>query len=97
MIADRATAALGLRRLAPTVLVAEAGVSELLEGLREAGYAPAAESADGELITLGIDPPARACLARRRARWPHRGAAASDAAMAELVRRIRAGECARHR
>ncbi len=91
VVADRSTAPLGLRQLAPTVVVADAGVSELLEALREAGYAPAAESAGGDLITLGVEPPRAPPRPPARA-VAGRGAAAPGAAVAELVRRIRAGE-----
>ncbi len=45
--ADRRAAALGLRLLAPTVLVSPSGRGDVLAVLRRLGYAPAAESADG--------------------------------------------------
>ncbi|NKX50675.1 helicase-associated domain-containing protein [Arthrobacter deserti] len=41
LLADPRTALLGLRRLAPTVLVSSAGARELLHTLRGLGYAPA--------------------------------------------------------
>ncbi|MYV72115.1 DNA-binding protein, partial [Streptomyces sp. SID2131] len=41
ILADRRSAALGLRRLAPTVLAAQADPASLLDGLRAMGYAPA--------------------------------------------------------
>ena len=44
MLADRDADALDLRLIAPTVLVADAPVHRVLDVLREAGYAPAAES-----------------------------------------------------
>ncbi|GGZ95435.1 helicase-associated domain-containing protein [Streptomyces echinoruber] len=50
ILADRRSAALGLRRLAPTVLAAQADPAALLEGLRAMGYAPAAESAEGDVL-----------------------------------------------
>ncbi|MPY34802.1 DNA-binding protein [Streptomyces adustus] len=50
IIADKRAAALRLRRLAPTVLAAEADPATLLEGLRAMGYAPAAESAEGDVL-----------------------------------------------
>ncbi len=43
-------AELRLRRLAPTVLSSQVGQDLLLERLRELGYAPAAESADGAVV-----------------------------------------------
>lgn len=47
LLADPRTAPLGLRRLAPTVLVASAGGRELLQTLRGLGYSPAPEVHDG--------------------------------------------------
>lgn len=50
ILADKRAAALGLRRLAPTVLAAQAAPPTLLEGLREMGFAPAAESPEGDVL-----------------------------------------------
>ncbi|MFJ8349957.1 helicase-associated domain-containing protein [Streptomyces sp. NPDC094153] len=50
ILADKRSAGLGLRRLAPTVLAAQADPAALLEGLRALGYAPAAESAAGDVL-----------------------------------------------
>ncbi|MFD0021044.1 helicase C-terminal domain-containing protein [Streptomyces sp. NPDC058382] len=50
ILADRRSATLRLRRLAPTALAAQIDPASLLEGLRELGYAPAAESADGDVL-----------------------------------------------
>ncbi|MER5433147.1 helicase C-terminal domain-containing protein [Streptomyces sp. NPDC002588] len=50
ILADKRAAALRLRRLAPTVLAAQADPATLLEGLRAMGYAPAAESAEGDVL-----------------------------------------------
>ncbi|MFH8800393.1 helicase-associated domain-containing protein [Streptomyces sp. NPDC017936] len=50
ILADRRAAALRLRRLAPTVLAAQADPAALLDGLRAMGYAPAAESAEGDVL-----------------------------------------------
>ncbi|MER6025162.1 helicase C-terminal domain-containing protein [Streptomyces sp. NPDC001851] len=50
ILADRRAAALRLRRLAPTVLAAQSDPATLLEGLRAMGYAPAAESAEGDVL-----------------------------------------------
>ncbi|NEB85267.1 helicase-associated domain-containing protein, partial [Streptomyces anulatus] len=46
ILADRRSTGLRLRRLAPTVLAAQADPGSLLEALRDMGYAPAAESAE---------------------------------------------------
>ncbi|WP_369390092.1 helicase-associated domain-containing protein [Streptomyces sp. CG1] len=50
ILADKRAAALRLRRLAPTVLAAQTDPAALLEGLRAMGYAPAAESAEGDVL-----------------------------------------------
>ncbi|MFH8474638.1 helicase C-terminal domain-containing protein [Streptomyces sp. NPDC018000] len=50
ILADKRSAILRLRRLAPTALAAQVDPASLLEGLREMGYAPAAESAEGDVL-----------------------------------------------
>ncbi|MFJ3900186.1 helicase-associated domain-containing protein [Streptomyces sp. NPDC090025] len=55
ILADRRSAALRLRRLAPTVLAAQADPATLLDGLRSMGYAPAAESAEGDVLITRAD------------------------------------------
>lgn len=55
ILADRRAAALRLRRLAPTVLAAQADPATLLEGLRGMGFAPAAESAEGDVLITRAD------------------------------------------
>ncbi|MFF8375311.1 helicase-associated domain-containing protein [Streptomyces sp. NPDC015661] len=55
ILADKRSAALGLRRLAPTVLAAQTDPASLLEGLRSMGYAPAAESAEGDVLITRAD------------------------------------------
>jgi hypothetical protein len=55
LLADRRAAGLGLRRLAPTVLAAQSDPSALLEKLRAMGFAPAAESADGDVLITRAD------------------------------------------
>ncbi|MDX3645992.1 helicase-associated domain-containing protein, partial [Streptomyces sp. MB09-02B] len=50
ILADKRSQGLGLRRLAPTVLAAQADPAALLDGLRAMGYAPAAESAEGDVL-----------------------------------------------
>ncbi|HYJ74304.1 MAG TPA: helicase-associated domain-containing protein [Kineosporiaceae bacterium] len=53
LLADRRTAGLRLRRLAPTVLAAQAPPETVLSVLRAMGLAPAAESAEGEVVVRG--------------------------------------------
>ncbi|WP_017239337.1 helicase C-terminal domain-containing protein [Streptomyces sp. SS] len=55
ILADRRSTALGLRRLAPTVLAAQTDPASLLAGLRSMGYAPAAESAEGDVLITRAD------------------------------------------
>ncbi|MEW2396903.1 helicase-associated domain-containing protein [Streptomyces sp. NPDC046862] len=50
ILADKRSAPLRLRRLAPTVLAAQTDPATLLDGLRSLGYAPAAESAEGDVL-----------------------------------------------
>ncbi|CAL9480787.1 helicase-associated domain-containing protein [Streptomyces sp. enrichment culture] len=50
ILADKRAEGLRLRRLAPTVLAAQADPAGLLEGLRAMGFAPAAESAEGDVL-----------------------------------------------
>ncbi len=55
ILADKRAAGLGLRRLAPTVLAARTDPAALLEGLRAMGFAPAAESAEGDVLIARAD------------------------------------------
>ncbi|MFD4880377.1 helicase-associated domain-containing protein [Streptomyces sp. NPDC058420] len=50
ILADKRSVGLRLRRLAPTVLAAQADPAALLDGLRAMGFAPAAESAEGDVV-----------------------------------------------
>ncbi|MEU6069089.1 helicase C-terminal domain-containing protein [Streptomyces sp. NPDC047082] len=54
ILADKRASALRLRRLAPTVLAAQADPATLLEGLRSMGFAPAAESAEGDVLITRV-------------------------------------------
>ncbi|MGK5531836.1 helicase-associated domain-containing protein [Streptomyces sp. URMC 129] len=91
LLADRRAEPLRLRRLAPTVAVSASRPDTLLERLREIGFAPAAESAEGAVLTP-----------RQRARrTPPRTAPepvpdspppADDALLTAAVRAIRAGD-----
>ncbi|MBB6038997.1 helicase-associated domain-containing protein [Phytomonospora endophytica] len=50
VFADRRLARFGLRRIAPTVLITRAPITELLDALREYGYAPVPEDAAGAAV-----------------------------------------------
>ena len=91
VLAEPALEALGLQRIAPTVVICAAGISTLLERLRQHGFAPAAESPDGTLVSLAVD--AARSPARQHSRISRvRATAASDGQLAEAVHRLRAGE-----
>ncbi|MCD9878251.1 helicase C-terminal domain-containing protein [Streptomyces guryensis] len=55
IMADKRAAALRLRRLASTVLATQADPATLLDGLRAMGFAPAAESAEGDVLITRAD------------------------------------------
>jgi hypothetical protein len=92
VVADKTVAGLGLRRLAPTVVVSAAPLNRMLEVLRAAGHAPAAESADGDVVSLVADAP------RAPGRPPDRSfnsrVAGGDSLehRLQLVRRMRSGD-----
>ncbi|MEW2066285.1 helicase C-terminal domain-containing protein [Streptomyces sp. NPDC007346] len=93
ILADRRSTGLRLRRLAPTVLASQADPGSLLEALREMGYAPAAESAEGDVLIT------RAGARRTPPRTPPapvpEGPPAPDATLlGAAVRAIRAGDTA---
>jgi hypothetical protein len=90
LVAKRAQA-LRLRRLAPTVLVSSSPLDLVLEALRAAGFAPAAEAPDGALLLGGGE--ARRTPLRAR---PHRSTEPSlPAEQAALsVTALRAGDLA---
>jgi hypothetical protein len=91
VLAEKVAATLNLRLIAPTVLVSDAPVSRVLDALRDAGYAPAAEAPGGDLITLTFDAP-RASTRPPPRTMTTRTAGDSDAQLVELVRRIRSGD-----
>ncbi|MCF0076586.1 helicase C-terminal domain-containing protein [Streptomyces lomondensis] len=93
ILADKRAAALGLRRLAPTVLAAQADPAGLLEGLRAMGFAPAAESAEGDVLIT------RALAHRTPPRTapepvPDGPPVPDDTLLAAALRAIRAGDLA---
>jgi hypothetical protein len=95
VLADRRTESLWLRRIAPTVAVGRAGVDRVLAVLREAGYAPVGESAEGAVLVNRPD--ARRAAPRQRLPRPVEPPAMGEAQLGELVRAIRAGDRAARR
>ncbi|MDX3537897.1 helicase C-terminal domain-containing protein [Streptomyces sp. MB09-01] len=93
ILADKRSAGLGLRRLAPTVLAAQAEPTVLLEGLRAMGYAPAAESLTGDVLVARAD--AHRAPARSAPVPVPDGPPVPDATLlGAAVRAIRAGDLA---
>ncbi|MFE0736663.1 helicase-associated domain-containing protein [Streptomyces sp. NPDC058855] len=91
ILADRRSASLRLRRLAPTVLAAQVDPAGLLDGLRALGYAPAAESAEGDVLITRAD--AYRTPARTAPVPVPDGPPAPDATLlGAAVRAIRAGD-----
>ncbi|MFI6148227.1 helicase-associated domain-containing protein [Streptomyces sp. NPDC051109] len=93
ILADRRSAGLGLRRLAPTVLAAQAEPGALLDGLRTMGYAPAAESLTGDVVVARAD--ARRTPARSApVPVPDGPPVPDETLLGAAVRAIRAGDLA---
>ncbi|MEU2070316.1 helicase C-terminal domain-containing protein [Streptomyces anulatus] len=93
ILADRRSTGLRLRRLAPTVLASQADPGSLLEALRDMGYAPAAESAEGDVLIT------RAGARRTPPRTPPAPVpegppVPDDTLLGAAVRAIRAGDTA---
>ena len=91
VMTERAVEPLGLRQIAPTVVVGSAPVARILQVLRDAGYAPAAESPDGAVLNLATD--AARAPSRSGSRLVRtRPATDSSAHLDQLIRRLRAGD-----
>ena len=93
VLVDRKLAGLRLVRLAETVIAAQSPVDLVLDRLREAGYSPSAETADGAVVVRRPDErrtPARPRPPRLSAEPP----APTEALLAAAVRALRAGETA---
>lgn len=89
VLADKRAGLLRLRRLAPTVLASKTSRAALVDSLRAMGYAPVAESLDGDVVVARAD-------ARRTDGQPHPRTAASTApdpeVVAAAIRAVRAGD-----
>jgi hypothetical protein len=90
VLAHQDSAAFELRRIAPTVVVSPLPLVDLLDGLRAAGFSPAAEDTGGAVLDLND---------RGRRTSPRRRAAARSGPpepgaeqLAALVSRMRAGD-----
>jgi hypothetical protein len=90
VVADRRVESLRLRRIAPTVVVGRASAERVLEVLRDAGYAPVGESAEGAVLLSRPD--GRRVTSRQRLPRPVEPPAVSDTQLGELIRTLRAGD-----
>jgi len=91
VLAEPGLESLGLVRIAPTVLISPAAISTVLDRLRRGGFAPAAESADGAVVTFAADSPR--VPGRQHARgYRVRSSSLGDGQLSEVVSRLRASE-----
>ncbi|HEX3590567.1 MAG TPA: helicase-associated domain-containing protein [Pseudonocardiaceae bacterium] len=82
---------LELRRIAPTVVVSPLPLIDVLDGLRSAGFTPAAEGPDGRVMDLR--PAGRRVSTRPRPeRHPVIPPMPSDTQLAAVVRQLRVGD-----
>ena len=99
LVADPTLRRLGLRALAPTVLVSQVQAPDLLDALREHGLAPIAEGTDGALLDLDARRRPVPTRATARERGPDRtapvlveSASARESRIIGVVERLRATE-----
>ncbi|MBA3523348.1 MAG: helicase-associated domain-containing protein [Geodermatophilaceae bacterium] len=89
LVTDRKLVRLGLRRIAPTVVLSTAAGPTLLEELRGAGYAPMGEDPEGAVV---VRPAERPRLAQRAANARPGIVRPSDRQLTDAVRTLRAGD-----
>ena len=89
VLASPAAGPLELRRLAPTVAVSPLPLAELMDGLRGAGFTPAAEDEGGAVLDL-TDRGRR--IPSRRRSGPPRAVEPDPEQLRGLVARMRAGD-----
>ncbi|MFF5114601.1 helicase-associated domain-containing protein [Streptosporangium sp. NPDC000509] len=92
VMADKRAIPLRLRRLAPTVIASKSSRPTLVDALRAMGYAPAAESLDGDVIIAQIDVRRTEGTSAGRSPVTFNGHEADVVAAA--VRAVRAGDAA---
>ncbi len=88
--ASPAAATLQLRKIAPTVLVSPAPLLDILDELRAAGFAPAAEGSDGQVVDLR--PTGRRIQSTQRAVRRVASRPPDPQQVAEMVLAMRAGD-----
>ncbi|WP_326645508.1 helicase C-terminal domain-containing protein [Streptosporangium sp. NBC_01755] len=92
VMADRRAIPLRLRRLAPTVIASKSSRPTLVDSLRAMGYAPAAESLDGDVIITQLD--VRRTESTLAVRAPVTFGGPEADMVAAAVRAVRAGDAA---
>ncbi|MEV7007383.1 helicase-associated domain-containing protein [Streptosporangium sp. NPDC051022] len=92
VMADRRALPLRLRRLAPTVIASKTSRSTLVDSLRAMGYAPAAESLDGDVIITQLD--VRRTEGQPSPRQPVTFNGPEADVVAAAIRAVRAGDAA---
>jgi hypothetical protein len=91
VLANPQSVRLELRRIAPTVLVSPLPLIDVLDGLRSAGFTPAAEGPDGRVLDLR--PAGRRVAARPRPeRHPVVPPTPGASQLAAVVRQLRVGD-----
>jgi hypothetical protein len=91
VLASHQAMRLELRRIAPTVLISPLPLVDVLDGLRSAGFTPAAEGPDGRVMDLR--PSGRRVASRPRPeRHPVVPPTPSDAQLAAVIRQLRVGD-----
>lgn len=91
VMADRRSAGLRLRRLAPTVVSAAAPAETVLDQVRRIGLLPAAETAEGSVLVRRPDA-RRTPLRRRPERLTTEPPVPADAVLVAAVRALRSAE-----
>jgi hypothetical protein len=97
VLADRRLSMLGLRRLAPTVLISPYAPARLLAALRDAGYSPVPEDATGAAVLTRPRSPraaARPAVPSRRIEDPLNQPRLTPARLAGIVEQLRRGDAA---
>ncbi|WP_113702966.1 helicase-associated domain-containing protein, partial [Nonomuraea lactucae] len=92
LTADRRSTSLRLRRLAPTVIASRTPRAALVDSLRAMGYAPVAESLDGDVIISRLD--SRRTEGMPAARAVPSGNGLDPEVAVAAVRALRAGDAA---
>jgi Helicase conserved C-terminal domain len=91
VLASPAAGSLELRRIAPTVAVSPLPLADLMDGLREAGFTPAAEDTGGAVLDLS-DRGRRTSPRRRSGDRAVRALQPDEEQLRSLVSRMRAGD-----